>query len=106
MPHDEIAERDWTDTIDAYGLSISTPYERAEFLAERESGVPPFGDPSNAVAPEYGIVHDLDGMADVTEPRPAPFLLRGDLTVEYARVAAEHPAFPPYDEIEGAIADL
>jgi peroxiredoxin len=42
-------------------------------------------------------------MAGVAEPRPAAFVLDGDLTVTYAWVATEWPEFPDYDAIEAAI---
>lgn len=86
------------------GLSISDPYSHKRLIEERGMDYQLFSDPQNAIAEEYGIVHDLDGMAGVNEPRPAVFLLDSDRTVEYAWVASEWPEFPDYDEIEEAIA--
>lgn len=103
----ELRERGWDDgDLTIVGLSISTPYEHKTFIGERGMDYRLFSDPSNGVAEAYGIVHDLDGMAGVTEPRPAIFLLDSDRTVEYAWVATEWPDFPDYDEIEDAIASL
>ncbi len=85
------------------GLSISTPYEHKTFIEER--GVPFrfFADPANGVAETYGIVNDLDGMAGITEPRPATFVVDGDRSIEYAWVAREWPEFPDYDDLETAV---
>jgi len=87
------------------GLSISDPYSHKRLIEERGIDYRLFSDPQNGVAEEYGVVHDLDGMAGVSEPRPAVFLLDEDRTVEYAWVAQQWPDFPDYDEIEAAIAD-
>jgi peroxiredoxin len=88
------------------GLSISSPYEHKTHIEEREMDYRLFSDPANDVAEEYDIVNDLDGMAGISEPRPAVYLLDEDRTVEYAWVASEWPDFPDYDEIEDAVADL
>ena len=85
------------------GLSISDPYAHKQLVEERGMDYRLFSDPQNAVAEEYGIAHDLDGMAGVSEPRPAVFLLDEDRTVEYAWVAEEWPGFPNYDEIEDVL---
>jgi len=104
----EIAERGWgnDDDLTVVGLSISTPYEHEAFIADAELPHRLFSDPGNGVAETYGIAHDLDGMAGVSEARPAAFLLDVDRTVEYAWAASEWPAFPDYDAIAAAIADL
>jgi peroxiredoxin len=104
----ELRDRAWDDEYDVrvVGLSISTPYEHKTFVAERGMDYRLFSDPANGVAEEYGIVHDLDGMAGVSEPRPTFFLLDADRTVEYAWVASEWPDFPDYDEVEDAIETL
>ena len=101
----ELRDRAWDDEYDVtvVGLSISTPYEHKTFVEERRMDYRLFSDPQNGVAEAYGIVHDLDGMAGVSEPRPALFLLDSDRTVEYAWVADEWPDFPDYDEVEAAI---
>lgn len=95
-----------TDGLTVAGLSISTPYEHKTFLAENnldKSGVVLFSDPANGVAEEYNIVHDLDGMAGIDEPRPAVFVLDEDRTITFSWVAEEWPDFPEYEELEGAI---
>ncbi|MFW6382568.1 MAG: redoxin domain-containing protein [Haloferacaceae archaeon] len=96
----EIRDRGWTDDNTVVGVSISTPYEHKAFLADRGVDSRLFSDPGNGVAERYGIVHDLDGMAGVSEPRPAVFLLDGAREIRYAWVASEWPDFPDYDEIE------
>ena len=93
-------------SLTVVGLSISDPYAHKQLVEERGMNYRLFSDPQNGVAEEYGISHDLDGMAGVSEPRPAVFLLDEDRTVEYAWVAEEWPDFPNYDEIEAAIDDL
>lgn len=101
----ELRERAWDDDRDLriVGLSISTPYEHKTLVEERGMDYRLFSDPANEVAEEYGISHDLDGMAGISEPRPAVFLLDEDRTIEFAWVATEWPEFPEYDEIERAI---
>jgi peroxiredoxin len=100
----ELRDRSFADyDATVVGLSVSTPYEHKRFIEER--GVPFrfFSDPANGVAETYGIVNDLDGMAGVTEPRPAAYVVDEDRTVEYAWVAREWPDFPEYDELEAAV---
>jgi peroxiredoxin len=101
----ELRDRNLDDgrNLTVVGLSISDPYAHKQLIEERGMDYRLFSDPQNGVAEEYGVVHDLDGMAGVSEPRPAVFLLDEDRTVEYAWVAAEWPDFPDYDEIEDAI---
>jgi peroxiredoxin len=101
----EIRDRNWNDdrNLTVVGLSISDPYAHKQLVEERGMDYRLFSDPQNGVAEEYGISHDLDGMAGVSEPRPAVFLLNGDRTVEYAWIAEEWPDFPDYDEVEDAI---
>ena len=101
----EIRDRGWGDgeELTVVGISISTPYEHKQFVRDRGMEYRLFSDPAAGVASEYGIEHDLDGMAGVTEHRPAVFLLDEDRTVEYAWVASEWPDFPDYEEIESAM---
>jgi len=99
----EVRDRGWTDEVDVVGVTVSTPYSHKRFLDEYDINAHLFADPSNDVAREYGIEHDLDGMEGIEEPRPAVFVVNDNMTVEYAWVAGEHPEFPPYDEIEGAL---
>jgi peroxiredoxin len=100
----EIRDRGWPADATVVGLSISSPYEHSSFLAERDVDAKLFSDPANGVAEEYGIVHDLDGMAGIAEPRPAVFVIDGDRRVEYAWVADEWPDFPDYEAVESAMA--
>ena len=101
----EVRDRGWDRQygVTIVGVSISDPYSHKRLIAERGMNYRLFSDPSNEVAEAYGIVHDLDGMAGVNEPRPAVFLLDEDRTVEYAWVASEWPEFPEYDDVEAAI---
>jgi peroxiredoxin len=98
--YNEIRDREWSGQVQVVGLSISSPYEHKTTIEQRGTDFPIFSDPQNGVAEQYDIVNDLDGMAGVSEPRPAVFLVDEDRTVQYAWVAQEWPAFPPYDEIE------
>ena len=100
------AVSDDADDLTVVGLSISTPYEHKTFAEERGIDYELFSDPGAGVAAEYGIEHDLSGMAGVTEHRPAVFLLDGDRTVEYAWVASEWPDFPDYGEVADAVESL
>jgi peroxiredoxin len=104
---DELSDRilDIEDLTVA-GLSISSPYEHKSFLAENDlerTGAVLFSDPANDVAQQYDIVHDLDGMAGVSEPRPAVFLVDEQRTISFTWVADEWPDFPEYDDLENAI---
>ncbi|MFB6174227.1 MAG: redoxin domain-containing protein [Halobacteriales archaeon] len=102
----ELRDRAWGRFLRVVGLSISTPYAHKRLIAERGIDYDLFSDPANGVAEAYGVVNDLDGMAGVSEPRPAVFLLDGDRTVEYAWVAEQWPDFPDYDEVESEIRAL
>ena len=101
----ELRDRDWEvdHDVSVVGVTISDPYDTTETIRDRGIDYPIFSDPQNGVAEAYGIVHDLDGMTGVTEPRPSVFLLDEDRTVEYAWTATEWPDFPPYDDLEAAL---
>lgn len=104
----ELRDRAWDDDYDVtiVGLSISSPYEHKTFIEERGIDYRLFSDPQNGVAEDYGIVNDLDGMAGISEPRPAAFLIDEERRVQYAWVAQKWPDFPDYDEIEDELAGL
>ena len=95
-----------SDACEPVGLSISTPYEHAELLEARDVNARLFSDPGNGVAERYGIVNDLNGMAGVSEPRPAVFVVDEERVVQYVWVADEWPEFPDYDEVGAVLADL
>ncbi|MFB6184739.1 MAG: redoxin domain-containing protein [Haloarculaceae archaeon] len=100
----EIRDREWTDyDAEVVGVSVSTPYAHERLIEDREIDHRLFADPANGVAERYGIVHDLDGMAGVEEPRPAVFVVDDQRRVEYAWVATQWPDFPDYDAVEAAI---
>jgi peroxiredoxin len=99
----EVEERGWDEYETVVGVTASTPYSHRRFLDERDVDARLFADPSNGVARGWGIAHELDGMNDIEEPRPAVFYLDPDRRVEYAWVADEYPEFPPYDEIDGLV---
>jgi len=104
----EVRDREWTERdVTVVGLSISTPYEHKTLIEDRGiEDVKLFSDPANGVAEQYGIVHDLDGMAGISEPRPAVFAIEPDRTVAFAWVAEQWPDFPDYDAVENAIDTL
>jgi len=103
----EISDREWTDyDAEVLGVSISTPYAHKRLIEEREIDHRLFADPANGVAEAFGIVHDLDGMAGVSEPRPAVFVVDDQQRVQYAWVATQWPDFPDYDAVEDALADV
>jgi peroxiredoxin len=96
----------WEDAA-VVGISISTPYEHREFQREW-TGFERFrffSDPACEVGEAYGATHQLDGMS-ITEHRPATFVIDTDGVVQYAWVAEEYPAFPPYDEIAEVVSAL
>jgi peroxiredoxin len=104
----ELKDRAWEEKFDVtvIGINISTPYDHKRFIDENDIEYELFSDPTNEVAAEYGVVHDLDGMHAVTEPRPAVFLLDSNRIVQYVWVTTEWPAYPDYDAVEEAIAEL
>jgi peroxiredoxin len=102
----EIDDRGWAEDVQVVGVSISTPYEHRDLLEARARDARLFSDPAADVAELYGVENPLDGMAGVTEHRPAVFLLDESRTVRYAWVADEWPAFPEYDAVETAIDEL
>ncbi len=102
--HSELAERDLD--VRVVGVSISSPYEHADTLAEREFGLHGlYSDPAADLADLYGVENDLDGMSGITEHRPAVFLVDADREVRYAWAASEWPAFPDYDAVADAVAE-
>lgn len=92
--------------VQVVGLSISTPYEHMTMIDDRKIDYRIFSDPQNRVAERYDIVNDLDGMAGLSEPRPAVFVVDSELTIQYAWVADEWPEFPDYDELADVVASL
>ncbi|EMA34916.1 redoxin domain-containing protein [Halobiforma nitratireducens] len=98
---DELAERGW-DEADAtvVGITTGNPYSVKRFIDDNGYPFALFADPATDVAEAYGFVHDLDGMAGVTEPRPAFVAIDADRTVEAVWVAQEWPEFPDYDDLE------
>jgi peroxiredoxin len=103
----ELRDRGFADyDATTVGISISTPYEHATLIEERGMDFDLFSDPANGVAERYGVVNDLDGMAGVSEPRPATFVVDADGTVTYAWVAGIWPEFPDYDALAAAVEDL
>jgi len=102
----EYDDRGFAEDVQVVGLSISSPYEHKDLIESRGIDARLFSDPANGVAERYDIVNDLDGMAGISEPRPAVFVLDADRVVQYAWVAGEWPEFPDYDAVEAAIEDL
>lgn len=102
-----IRARNWGTNARVIGLSISTPYEHERFIDEWGlSGYELFSDPANGVAEQYGLVHDLDGMAGIEECRPAVYILDSERTVQHRWIAQTWPDFPDYDEIATEIDKL
>lgn len=97
---EEIRERGWGDELTVVGVGISQPFDHQRFIERRGLEHSLYSDPGNGVAERYGVVHDLDGMTGLSEPRPAVFLIGSELSIDYAWVADEWPPSPPYDEIE------
>ena len=104
-----IVEAGWADwdRAQVVGVSISTPYEHRDFQREWD-GFEAFSfvsDPACELGAAYGATHELDGMS-ITEHRPAVFVIDTEQAVQYAWVAEEYPAFPPYDDIEAVVTGL
>jgi peroxiredoxin len=100
----EIQAREWHEYATVVGINIASPFDHKQFLRDRGlKHYSLFADPTNTVAEKYGVVHNLDGMAGVTEPRPAMFHIGADRTVMDEWIATEWPQNPPYDEIEAEL---
>ena len=104
--YNELRDREVAETVRVVGCSISTPYEHKTLIDDREVDFAVFCDPKNGVAEAYDVVHDLDGMTGVSEPRPAVFVVDGERVVRYAWVAEEWPDFPDYDDLEAALDEV
>ena len=104
--YNAVDDHGFAEEVQVVGVSVSSPYEHKSLLKERGEGVRIFSDPDAGVAEVYGVENDLDGMAGVTEHRPAVFVLDTDRTVQYAWVAAEWPAFPDYEDVAAAVAEF
>ena len=101
---EEIQKRGWGgDDLEVLGIGISQPFDHQRFIESHALEYSLYSDPGNGVARRYDIVHDLDGMAGIEEPRPAAFLVDDELTVEYVWVADVWPETPPYDDVEAAL---
>lgn len=96
----EIRERGWADEVTVVGVGISQPFDHRRFIERRGLKHSLYSDPGNGVAERYDVVHELDGMEGVSEPRPAMFLIGAELIIEDAWVADEWPPSPPFDEME------
>ncbi|ELZ02275.1 alkyl hydroperoxide reductase/ thiol specific antioxidant/ Mal allergen [Natrialba chahannaoensis JCM 10990] len=98
---EELRDRDWAERADRIvGVTASTPYAVSAFITENDAPFDLFADPANDVADAYGIPHDLDGMAGVSEPRVAFFAIDDDMVITASWVATDWPEFPEYDELE------
>lgn len=106
--YDEIQSRglDGDDAYHVVGVSTSTPYEHSAFIEDTDIDVRLFSDPSNGVAERYGVVNDQTGMAGISEPRPAVFVIDTERVVQYADVAEQWPDPPDYDALADALAEL
>lgn len=104
--YNELRDRAVDGEIRVVGCSVSSPYEHKTLIEDREFDVAVFSDPKNGVAEQYDVVHDLDGMTGVAEPRPAVFVVDGERVVRYAWVAEEWPDFPDYDDLEAALDEV
>lgn len=98
----EIRDRGWPDELTVVGVGISQPFDHQRFIERQGLEHPLYSDPGNGVAERYGVVHDLDGMTGVSEPRPAAFLIGDERTIDHVWVADEWPPSPPYDELEAS----
>lgn len=98
---DELDERGWDDLEEqVVGVSASTPYGISQFLDENDLPFGIFADPGNEIADSYGIAHDLDAMAGISESRLAFVAIDTDQTIDAIWVTTEWPEFPDYDELE------
>ncbi len=104
----ELRDREVDQYGTVLGVSISTPYAHKRFIDSHDldsTSFRLFSDPTNEIAEQYGVSHDLDGMAGLSEPRPAVFVIGDDHTIDYAWAATEWPEFPDYDAVEQAFAE-
>jgi peroxiredoxin len=98
-----VRDRGFPERLTTVGVSISSPYEHKTFLDARGVDARLFSDPDAGVAAAWGLENELDGMAGITEHRPAVFVVDEDRTVRYAWVAETWPDFPDYDDVADAV---
>ncbi|MDR9432175.1 MAG: redoxin domain-containing protein [Natronomonas sp.] len=95
-----VREREWEDAISVVGVGISQPFDMLSFVELLDLTCGIYSDPSNGVAEQYGLVHDVGGMTGIEEPVPAMFLLEAGGVISESWVAGEWPEQPPYDRID------
>ncbi len=100
----KIQDKSWD--INIVGISISTPYDHKSFIDNLDLDYQLFSDPKNKIAEKYGVVHNLDGMMGIEEPRPSVFILNEDMVVEHVWVATEWPDSPDIDNLQNKIEQI
>ncbi|WP_254538029.1 peroxiredoxin family protein [Halomarina litorea] len=97
----------WADfDVPVVGVSRDGPYAQNAFLRELESPFRLFADTDGTAADAYGLRRERDGMANVTTPQRATFVVDGEMRVAYRWVADDWISPAPRDEVEAAVANL
>ncbi len=92
--------------VPVVGVSRDGPYAQNAFLRHLDSPFRLFADTDGVAADAYGLRRERDGMANVTTPQRATFVVDGDMRVTYRWVADDWISPAPRDEVEAAVADL
>ncbi|PSP99169.1 peroxiredoxin [Halobacteriales archaeon QS_5_70_17] len=97
----------WADfAVPVVGVSRDGPYAQNAFLRAIDSPFRRFADTDAVAADAYGLRTDRDGMAGVSTPRRATFVVDEERTVTYRWVADDWISPAPLDEVAAAVAEL
>ncbi|MEF8838832.1 MAG: redoxin domain-containing protein [Haloarculaceae archaeon] len=95
------------DGVPVLGFSRDGPYAQNAFLRELEE--PPFrffADVDGRITDALGVRTEREGMAGISTPRRAVFVLDSEREVEYAYVAEDWISPLPHEDMEAAVAEL
>lgn len=92
--------------VPVVGVSRDGPYAQNAFIRAIDSPFRLFADTDGVAADAYGLRVERDGMANVSTPRRATFVVDGEMTVAYAWVADDWISPAPTEAVEAAVAEL
>lgn len=92
--------------VPVVGVSRDGPYAQNAFLRHLDSPFRLFADTDAVAADAYDLRQEREGMANVTTPGRATFVLDDEMRVTYRWIADDWISPAPRDEVEAAVADL
>jgi peroxiredoxin len=97
----------WADfDVPVVGVSRDGPYAQNAFLRAIDSPFRLFADTDAVAADAYDLRRDRDGMANVSTPTRATFVVDADGRIAYRWVADDWTSPAPREAVEAAVADL